>query len=300
MMRRTMRYALIDLANQTTVVKEITADDFGTWGVLFDEMDFWWKADPDVVALTTGVLTGSGAPGTGASSWCFLQDGAPRCVAWEGRLGAWLRCGGIDSVIFLGKSREPCRVMFSNGKIRLERGSADYPTLLAGREDPNAVIAVVTRKAVTEDKYFVISDRSVADRLFDKGLCAIVAEPTGRLEIADPVRMAELAAEMTRTAIRSGRLLGSGRTEPARYLSLDHTVRFQKPTSYNSPVASFKDLVYASLGIIWSEALAGMDRKRITAELLTACTGTPCREEEIDALAEQLTRVMENTGKGDA
>lgn len=69
MIQREMRYALVDLANQTWDVKDVLADKFGTWGLFLQELRFWWQIDPTMVVLTTGILTGTGAPGTGAMTW---------------------------------------------------------------------------------------------------------------------------------------------------------------------------------------------------------------------------------------
>ena len=95
MVQREVRYALVDLGNQTWDVKGICADNFGTWGTYLQELRFWWEIDPTLVVLTTGVLTGTGAPGTGAMTWCYLGKTGTVCTGGRpsGCLSALCGCG---------------------------------------------------------------------------------------------------------------------------------------------------------------------------------------------------------------
>lgn len=299
MAQRTVRYALVDLTNRTTDLKEVTVDWFGTWGMHLEEMGFWWTVDPSMVALTTGVLTGSGAPGTGAMTWSYMKNGKVQNVTAEGRLGAWLRYAGVDTVVFYGKSEEPLCLTVDDGELTLTEPEADYAAFLAVRKNEDAVIAITKGKALVEDKYFAISDAAVGKRLAEKGVTAIVAEATEALAVADSQRLAGLCVELYQTAIHGG-TVETGRKQPARFLSLDHTVSFDAAAAYESPVETAEEEMYAALGMIWSKALAQRDQKADTAALISTCLGVPCTTEELDALEAHLAELKQKKVEGGA
>ena len=300
MVQRVMRYALVDLGNQTWDIKEVTADCFGTWGTYLQELEFWWALDPTLVTLTTGILTGTGAPGTGAMTWNYRKGGKVCSVTAEGRLGAYLRCAGVDSLVFLGKSEEPCCVTVDGGELKLTHPKTAYPALLANRKEEDAVLVTVSQSAVVEDKYFTLAGRDVAKQLWSKGVAALSVETTGILPVADPKALIAICTELYQAARRAGTALHSGRKTPARYLSLEHTVDFGAPAAYENPAPDAGDAVYAALGILWSEAFPQRDRRAYTARLITACSGAPCAEEDIDALAEHLAQLQQKKVGEDA
>jgi len=299
MLKRVVRYAAVDLTNRTADIKEIQAESFGTWSMHLEEMGFWWEADASTMALTTGVLTGTGAPGTGAFVWSYLKNGKLQNVAAEGRLGAAMRYAGVDVLVLYGKSETPLCLTIDDGELALTEQAADYASLLANRKNEDAVIATVSRKAVTEDKYFAISDGAVAKRLLDKGVAAIVAEATGALQVADAGRLAALCTELYQAGIASGAAVGSSRKHPVRFLSLDSAADLEGPVSYENPVEA-ENAVYAALGIIWSKALERCDQKRYTAELTSACLGTPCCEADLDVLFAHLAELQQKKVEGGA
>lgn len=301
MVRRELRYALVDLGNQTWDVKGVCADCFGTWGTYLHELRFWWEIDPTLVVLTTGVLTGTGAPGTGAMTWCYLgKNGTVYTAAAEGRLGAYLRYAGVDAIVFLNRSEQPCCVTVDNGAVELTCPQMDELSLLANRKNEDAVIATVAQNVVLEDKYFAIAGKDVASRLRSKGVEGLLVENTGNLSAADPETVVSLCTELWQAAVRTGCALQSGRQHPAYFLSPDHTADFESRPVYENLAESGEDAMYAALGILWSRALAQCDRRRYTAKLITACTGAPCAEEDLDALNAYLAQLQRKKVGGEA
>lgn len=301
MVQREVRYALVDLGNQTWDVKGICADNFGTWGTYLQELRFWWEIDPTLVVLTTGVLTGTGAPGTGAMTWCYLGKTGTVCTAEaEGRLGAYLRYAGVDAVLFLNRSEKPCCVTVDNGALELTHPQMDELSLLANRKNEDAVIATVAQNAVLEDKYFAIAGKDVASRLQSKGVEGLFVEDTGILPVADPAAVVALSTELWQTVSRSGCTRQPDRQHPAYFLSPDHTADFESRPVYENQAKSGEDAMYAALGILWSQALAQFDRRKYTAKLITACTGAPCTEEDLDALNEYLVQLRQKKVGGEA
>lgn len=301
MVQRELRYALVDLDNQTWDVKGVCADNFGTWGTYLHELRFWWEIDPTLVVLTTGVLTGTGAPGTGAMTWCYLGKNGTVCTpAAEGRLGAYLRYAGVDAILFLNRSDQRCCVTVDNGALELTSPQMDELSLLANRKNEDAVIATVAQNAVLEDKYFAIAGKDVASRLRSKGVEGLFVEDTGILPVADPETVASLCTEFWQTVSRSGCPRQSGRQHPAYFLSPDHTADFESRPVYENQAKSGEDAMYAALGILWSQALAQFDRRKYTAKLITACTGAPCAEEDLDVLNEYLVQLRQKKVGGEA
>lgn len=296
MTRRAMRYAIVDLENQTSEIMEITVEHFGTWGAYLNELVFWWEADPSAVVLHTGVLTGSGAPGTGAMTWSYLKNGRIRNVFGEGRLGAYLRYAGVDSMIFMGRSPKPCCISVEAGALSVAHSEMGYDALLANRRTEETVFSFVTGEAVVEDQYFAVADRAVASRMSDKGVRSLIVEASGRLPVADPQRMLALCAELYQDSIRNGIPDTGGRKKPAHFLSLSHVSGFDCPPVYEDPVATREAAVYAALGIIWNSAQK--DWKAYTAALISACLGISCAGRDLDALAAHLTRLRRKTVKG--
>lgn len=300
MIQREMRYALVDLANQTWDVKDVLADKFGTWGLFLQELRFWWQIDPTMVVLTTGILTGTGAPGTGAMTWCYLgSDGTVCTAAAEGRLGAYLRYAGVDAIVFLNKSEHPCSVTVDNGTLELKDPQTDKLSLLANRKNEDAVIVTVSPKVVAEDKYFAIAGKDLAICLLDKGVSEILVETTGTLPTADPAAMISTCTELWQAAISAGHTLSAGRLHPAYFLSLDHVADFQSASVYENPVASDEDAVFSALGIIKSRNLTQCDWKQYTAKLITAFSGETCTAEDIDMLAAYLLQLRQEKVGGD-
>lgn len=300
MIRREMRYALVDLSNKTWDVKDVLADKFGTWGLFLKELRFWWYIDPTMVVLTTGILTGVGAPGTGAMTWCYLGSDETICTtAAEGRLGAYLRYAGVDAIVFLNKSEHPCSVTVDNGTLELKDPQTDKLSLLANRKNEDAVIVTVTPEVVMEDNYFAIAGKGLAMRLLDKGVSEVLVETTGTLSVADPVAMASTCTELWQATTSAGRTMLAGRLHPAYFLSQNHAADFQRASVYENPVASDEDEVFSALGIIKSGNMTQCDWKQYTAKLITAFSGKTCTEEDIDMLAAYLLQLRQEKVGGD-
>lgn len=290
MAQRTVRYALVDLTNRTAEIQEIQADHFGTWAMHVDEMAFWWESDPTTVAFTTGVLTGVGAPGTGAMSWSYpVRNGRLQTVPSEGRLGAMMRCAGVDAMVLYGRSEQKLCLTVADDGISMEEKSVSYADLLANKKHEDAVLVTVSRKAVVEDQYFAIGDSTAAKALLNKGVGAIVVETEGAFQVADSTRLTERSVAMYQSAIRSGTLAQrDGRKNPVYYLSLDHSVTFGEEVSFEKEVESEKEKLLAALGIIWSESLAGRDPMEDAAALVSAVLGVPCTAAELEELGAYL------------
>lgn len=290
MVERTLRYAMVDLTNRTAEVQEVRVDAFGTWAMHGAEMAFWWESDPTAVALTTGVLTGVGAPGTGAMSWSYpAKSGKLQTIYAEGRLGAMMRCAGVDALVFYGNSKNQVCVTISEDGIVMEEKGLSYEELLAHKKHEDAVLVTISRRAVVEDKYFAIGDAAVAKALSGKGVGAIVVETEGFFAVENSAEVAEISVDLYQAAIRSGRLNPlAGRNTPAYYMSLDHTASFDANVSYSNPVADESMEVLAALGMIWSPALADRDAMETAAALVRAVTGNACTAADLEDLRAEL------------
>lgn len=296
-MERTVRYALIDLQNRTTGLKEVQAGWFGTWGLLLEELGFWWRLDPSAVALTTGPLTGCGAPGTGAMTWSYLKNGRVQNLTGEGRLGAALRYAGVDALLFYGRSDAPLWLEVEDGKLSLREGKPSYTTLAAGKPSEDTVVVTFRPRGAVEDKYFPLSDGALSRRLLEKGISALTVDTAGGLAVADSQRLAALCVDLYHWAAQNGPAAGS-RQQPAQFLSLDHTVGFESPATYLNPARSPEEQLFAALGILWSPRLEGRSRRADTAALLEACLGIPCTEGDLDALEAHLAQLRQRNLEG--
>lgn len=286
-MQRIVRYALIDLLNRTAAVKEVSAGQFGCWSLHFEEMRFLWELDPEAVAFSTGPLTGTGVPGSGAMVWSCLRRGAVHHAAAEGRFGAALRCAGIDMLFITGSSPQPLRLRICQGEITFENPVGNASSLLAVRRFEDAALLTVSRESVTEDRCFVIAGEHIAQRLLNKGICAVIAEGDGAIPLADSRRFTPLCVELWQEAIRSRNLPQSGRSRPVQFLSAGCLVSLEVPAS--SPFDGGGDPVFAALGVAWNKTgFSASKPKQRLAQLLTACLGEPCTPEELTALSKHL------------
>lgn len=217
----------------------------------------------DFLALSTGLLTGTGAPGSGGMTWCLRRGGVFQCVPAEGRLGAALRYGGIDHLVFQGASGGPymLNITVCNGEITLRRTSnrpfMAFKDAWRARPEEDSVIAVVGRNCVAEDNFFAVGSQTVAAALRERGVGSLTVSSSGGLSMADDREFLRKSVELW--ARRRDVSPAADMEHPAACLSPLPGVR--KSDSELLRALEEEDLegrLLAALGLFrWSEGCAG-------------------------------------------
>lgn len=149
-----------------------------------------WTEREDPVALSPGMLSGTGVPGSGGMTWCCPGAEGLTLTAAEGRLGAMLRYAGVEHLLFCGSCEggQTVDVLVHDGRISVTK-HARTQGMPAGRiyaearkrqPDENSVIAVFTASGVLEDDCFSVGDRALSARLRKKGLRSLTVAASGR------------------------------------------------------------------------------------------------------------------------
>lgn len=155
-----------------------------------------WTEREDPVALSPGMLSGTGVPGSGGMTWCCPGAEGLTLTAAEGRLGAMLRYAGVEHLLFCGSCEggQTVDVLVHDGRISVTK-HARTQGMPAGRiyaearkrqPDENSVIAVFTASGVLEDDCFSVGDRALSARLRKKGLRSLTVAASGGVPVARP------------------------------------------------------------------------------------------------------------------
>lgn len=269
---RKMNCVVADLTERTAAVETVEAGVFVSPAGLAER--FSARLPEPIVCLCTGVLTGTGAPGSGVMSW---GGRAVPAVYAEGRLGAYLRYAGIDALVLAGKSETPLALQIEDGAASLEEAARlDRPGLeeqfLLSAED--TVIAVPEAEGVVENGGFSIGDSRVAGQLREMGLAAIAVTGTGAVAIADSRKFLETVLELYRKAPKPVTPAWQRTDLPAvPYLSVAPEGKAFHPLEARVDLA---------LGVNLDGITAPPERRAYLLRLLGACTGEPWEEAALE------------------
>ena len=302
-----MHCAIIDLANgQSSIVDlgewDLSSGNFG-WGVhSFNRANR--QRDISFVALSTGILTGTGVPGSGGIAWCNYQNNSSMFYPAEGRLGAALRYAGIDHLAITGKcpAGQKADITIRDGKIsityvrasRTESAAKAYTQVWKRRPTEDSVIAIPAPSGILEDNWFFISDKMTSSLLRNMGLRSLTVSYSGGLKMAAPEAFCALTAQLWQ--IRRALPIASDAEHPVRYLSVmpgcgaADTSAWPARARLKSGVLEKQMLT--ALGLYWgqhAETLGGLD---MAAKLLSACSGDTVTVDDLRQSALALNRAL--------
>ncbi len=272
MAERKMRYAVIDLTNNSVAVHETGVGHAGTWAVFNDELSFWICQNPEIVILTTGILTGTGSPGTGMMSW-IIKDGENISVKFaEGCIGAYLKYAQLDALVIIGESSVASSIVIAENKIAIEENASCNETLKVKYSDENGTMLLLEEEGVLEDDSFFVADQAVASLLKKKNIVSISVVGYGVVPIEDPKKMKELCVELWQECVGKQRV-PSRDIQRTRFLSYNINSEKYGLDAYEKRIKNADDLLFASLGIIWPEEMSSDKKYQYTGELLKASAG---------------------------
>lgn len=302
-MSRTTRCLVIDLSDRHLAQREIQCEHFGGWEIHLQALRPLWQQDPTALALSTGPLVGSGAPGSVTLYWCFLAGGEWMIVPMSGRFGAYLRYSGIDHLILLGRPRHAVDISLLDGvgKLKLapplKTDDDIFQRVVQNLDDPNGVVLSCNGECVMEDGYFKLANPEIARRFQEKRIRSLATSSHGKLPIAD-------SDAFLQTCIA---LYGSYRSPqnnlfPVPYLTLCGEARNEgdanamcadaKPICYGKERAALELFAMSLLGLRKEDCLP-QPPIPWAAELMTSYTGRPWHEEDMIKAACHVGELME-------
>ena len=184
-----VRCMLIDLS--AFYVEYRTLSGIG-WEIHLETLKDAWDHNPDMVSLSTGALTGTGAPGSGGFNWCCWKNNKFQVIPAEGRLGAACRYERIDHLLIKGVAECPLDIVLRDGGFTFlpttdkHPGAAKLYRNIRRQLDGDFVIMTVGAKEALEDGTFRIGDESLARKLRHKNLRSIAVMATGSIPINSP------------------------------------------------------------------------------------------------------------------
>jgi len=220
------RILMVDLTRRKMeMIPTSTVADRFIGGIGTASKIIWDRMDPNTGALepnnhlvlSTGPLTGAGAPGSGRFE---LMAKSPttypeEVVTRSGTGGMWgpeLKYAGFDAIVLYGKSEEPVYIYIEDGKAEIKDaadlwGKDTYATqqILQSRHDPNAKILCIGKAgenlvrfaAIISETAFASGKSGFGAVMGSKNLKAVavrgrnaikVSRPDELLEIGDRVR----------------------------------------------------------------------------------------------------------------
>ena len=196
-----VRCMLIDLS--ALYVEYRTLSGIG-WEIHLETLKDAWENSPDMVSLSTGALTGTGAPGSGGFSWCCWKQNKFHVIPAEGRIGAACRYERIDHLLIKGVAECPLDIILRDGGFTFQHTTEKHPGAaklyqnIRRQLDGDFVIMTVGAKEVLEDGTFRIGGESLARKLQSKNLRSIAVMATGGIPIHSPESFLVVCQEIYR------------------------------------------------------------------------------------------------------
>lgn len=272
MLERTIRCGLINLSEQTAAIREFQTDSLHPGVFLKNQILPLLADEKSALILHTGILTGTGAPGTGMMTWYALSEGEERRCFAEGKMGAFLRYAGFDTLVITGKSQEMATVAVRDGEIAVEPSSDNIEALEAKYEDEFGTLAYAFENGVTEDQDYLIGDQLIAGQFRERNLAAISVMGTGYLEPADGEGFVASAAELWSACKKP---VDSGRhaLHRVRYFSAGDVPAEEGTERYEKNLQNQEQLTAALLGMYWPNAIPKERMEEQMTKLLRCVTG---------------------------
>lgn len=295
MRERNMRCAVVNLTHRSVTVQEIKAKAYGTYATFVNGADAWLKEDANVVILSTGVLTGTGAPGTGMMSWSSMEGENVRTIFAEGRLGPYLKYAGIDALVLTGRSETPVVVRVDAGNVVILDAILDRHELKDVYLTDDTVLAVPEVEGVLEEDGYYIADNRISKNLKERGVAAIVVIGIGSLTVSDSALLKDTIIQMYQDLSLPLSVVQKRTDVPAvRFLAVAEGTGDK--IAYNELLLEKEMLVYASLGINLKNRYDRVEQRNYILCLLKACLGSDSSEDELEELGRILAKAA---GKGD-
>ncbi|NLB53827.1 MAG: hypothetical protein GX808_12960 [Syntrophomonadaceae bacterium] len=317
-----IRCVLVDLEKQKTNISEFSLQDIpdlvGGWSVQYVLWKKQWekslkkKDKYPMLGLSTGPVTGTGAPASAGFNWCTLGESGLMLQQAEGRLGAELRYAGFDHVLFCGRSSEPVHIRFTDERVDIlsaveyseKTAEAIYELMISQSLESGRVVVTAEPDGLLEDKYFTIGTSDTASVLAGMNVKAITAFGLGKIRIAEPEDFLNLCIGLYQdyrknkgneknqagpfgyylSPWRSVQLNDDNRTDlaEARILNLIDT------DLGNQQV---EDIVFALLGLCWNETFPPSSRLEHAARLLSSIQGKSWSATQLNEMALRIIRI---------
>lgn len=233
----------------------------------------------NLISIDTGLLTGSGAPGSGAYSISFIKPFTRQIVTWqgEGLLGPELRYAGIEHLLIRGRAKTPVYLVIDNDGIRIEAAEQiwnldtmastdwirqqcddDYTVICIG-PDP---IVKSSHSCLISDYYFQVGGAQSGNVFHSCNLKAIAVRGSGKVQLASPEKYLALCTEIyQKTPAKSNSCPKFGNMRRSLYMSPWNEVMMSKVPDEPSR------LVVSTLDSITGGERAQMLRTRSQANL---------------------------------
>lgn len=280
MEKRRIRCGIVDLSDRTAAVQELEAEVLTRAETLQKAVLPLLGDHPSAVLLYTGVLTGCGAPGTGAMIWYTMEgDRITPCFS-EGRLGATLRCAGLDALVITGAGSEPAVIAVRDQAVTVEPLGAGRADLEAAYGDEHGTIATVREDGLWEDGYCRIADQRTAGALLDRNVAAVSAVGYGYVALADGEALGRCSAELWQACRRSADQ-GRRAVSRVRYLSAGDVLAEAETAVYGELLGDSERSQAFLAGIFWPEALPEEELGTKIPALISAVTGRSTSWEQL-------------------
>ena len=271
------RCALVDLSALS--VEIFTLSGIG-WEIHPKNLKDKWNQDPGMISLSTGALSGTGAPGSGAFCWCFCLRNKFQIIPVEGRFGAVCRYGGIDNMLIKGEAKQPISMIVRDGEFAFlpiesrQPGASRLYRNIRRQFDGNVAIMTVGAREILEDGTFRIGDSLLARKLRRKNLLSIAVMATGSIPIHSPESFLAVCQEIYQA--RRGKRRDEAQISLSRYLSIKDATddgRAFPPLAMESD--GVQSTVESMLGLYWGNGFPLDNPLLHASRLLNAYSDKP-------------------------
>ena len=301
-----MHCAVIDLESGSASVLEA-----GKWALSVGNLG--WNVHPlnrihplddtAFTAISTGPLTGTGAPGSGGFTWCNFQSSGKMFYPAEGRLGPALRFAGLDHLIFTGKCPDGVKadVVIHDSRItvtyvrinRTESAAKAYERAQKRRPSEDSVIVIPSPSGVLEDDHFFISDKITSSLLRAMGVHSLTVASSGAIPIAEPGEFCALVSRLW--SARRG-LSAADAEHPARCLSVHPGIAAGAapvwPAAARLKAGDPERQLLAALGLYWEGYAAELGGLETAAQLLSLGCGKDISAAQLRLSGQVLDRAL--------
>ena len=296
------RCAIVDLSALSVEIRILSGIG---WEIHLKNLKDEWRQNPDMVALSTGALSGTGAPGSGGFCWCCCFRNKFHVVPAEGRFGAACRYGGVDHLIFKGAAEHPCDLNIRNGEFTFstiaakQSGAVQLCRYIRRRLDGDACIMTAGAREILEDGIFRIGDSSIARKLRNRNLRSIAVTATGSIPINSPESFLAVCHEIYR-AQREKRSNGTQKAF-SRYLSISGAADYGRAfPSLVMEGGGVRPAVESMLGLYWGNDFPLDNPLQYAARLFDAYTGKPFSARSLEKAALEAIDAVRTTSCGKA
>lgn len=208
----------------------------GGFGLSYEIFKDKWAKNEKMFTIDTGLMTGSGAPGSGAWSITYVSPVTRKLVTEciEGKLGPKLKQNGLEHLCICGKSDSPVYLLIDDHGIRIKQAEHlwdlnSHETLEAIQaecDDFELEIASIgpakscsSFSCLIMNYYEEIGVKGLGKVLSNSNLKAIAVNSTGKIKIAYPRQFLELCLKVLKVKPVRQPLQNSSERVKLKYLS---------------------------------------------------------------------------------